>query len=143
MLLGWLEELGWEIIGFDFPQSGTGIVLHPDQSARLTGTKNNGAIIPDIIARKNGRVLFFENKDRFVAADFEKMSSLKNSGSHSQAIHRLTGPEMTCFFGIGLPLIATLPVGLPLHLANVDFVVGLDASAKPFAHYDPAGLFTA
>lgn len=32
-IIKWLKENDWEIICYDFPQSGTGIMLHP-QSTR-------------------------------------------------------------------------------------------------------------
>ncbi len=44
-ILNWLETNNWKIICFDFPQSGTGYILHPNEEYRTT--KNYGAIIPD------------------------------------------------------------------------------------------------
>ena len=35
-ILDWLEENGWKIICFDFPQSGTGVSLHPNEELRTT-----------------------------------------------------------------------------------------------------------
>lgn len=71
-IIDWLEGQEWQIICYDFPQSGTGISLHPNEELRIT--KNKGAIIPDIVAIKGTIVLFFENKDRFVLSDFVKVS---------------------------------------------------------------------
>jgi hypothetical protein len=80
-ILIWLEINGWKIICFDFPQSGTGFVLHPNPDVREL-TKNKGAIIPDIVAFKDKTAIFFENKDRFVLADFEKLSAIKFGNSY-------------------------------------------------------------
>src|SRR3989344_4038473 len=62
----WLKERGWGILSMDYPQSGTGFVLHPEG----TKSKTEGAIIPDIVATKSGVGLIFENKDRFNLGDF-------------------------------------------------------------------------
>ena len=70
-----LVSAGWEIICYDFPQSGTGRVLHPNDR----DSKTLGAIIPDIVAIKDGIVVDFENKDRFVFSDFEKIDQLRHS----------------------------------------------------------------
>ena len=69
-IMDWLESCGWEIVSFDFPQSGTGRTLHPNPDVR-EHTKNKGGIIPDIVAIRNGIAAFFENKDRYVHSDFE------------------------------------------------------------------------
>ena len=76
-----LVSAGWEIICYDFPQSGTGRVLHPNDR----DSKTLGAIIPDIVAIKAGIVLDFENKDRFVLSDFEKIDNLRNSEDYSKS----------------------------------------------------------
>ena len=49
-LLQYLTDNGWHIVCFDFPQSGTGRVLHPNNA---DGEKNKDSIIPDIVAIKN------------------------------------------------------------------------------------------
>ena len=41
-ILDWLEENGWTIICYDFPQSGTGVLLHLNNSNRTE--KNKGGI---------------------------------------------------------------------------------------------------
>lgn len=103
-LLKWLQNNGWQIVCFDFPQSGTGISLHPNSDLR-TKTKNKGAIVPDIVANKDGISLFFENKDRFVLSDFQKVNYIKLSGDYSDAIMELLKkyPTTDIFYGIGLP----------------------------------------
>ena len=58
-LLKWLSDHQWEIICFDFPQSGTGRFLHPNGDTN----KNKDTINPDIVAVKDNICLFFENKD--------------------------------------------------------------------------------
>ena len=57
-VLKWLLDNKWEIICFDFPQSGTGRLLHPNS----TQEKNKGAINPDIVAVRDGVCLFSPQK---------------------------------------------------------------------------------
>lgn len=100
-MMKWLHSIGWEIICYDFPQSGTGRVLHPSN----TSSKTDGAIIPDIVAIKNGIVLDFENKDRFVYSDFEKVSELKSTNLYDESFATLLKdhPYTNIYFGIGMP----------------------------------------
>jgi len=96
----WLNENGWDIICFDFPQSGTGRVLHPSN----TTSKTEGAIIPDIVAVKNGIVLDFENKDKFVRSDFEKVATLKSTDIYDESFAALLRnyPFSNIYYGIGM-----------------------------------------
>ena len=100
-IIRWLVRNGWTIIAFDFPQSGTGKVLHPSN----TTSKTDGAIIPDIIAYKNGIVVDFENKDRYVQSDFEKVSFMKNTTIYDRSFSTLLkGYAYTkIYYGIGMP----------------------------------------
>lgn len=102
-ILNWLEASSWEIICFDFPQSGTGISLHPNEEIRTT--KNKGAIIPDIVAIKGTTVVFFENKDRFVLSDFMKVNDLRTGSDYSASLDKLLKSHQvsSIFYGVGLP----------------------------------------
>ena len=92
-LLNWLAGNDWEVICYDFPQSGTGICLHPNIELRTT--KNKDSFIPDIVAYKGGTVVFFENKDRFVLEDFNKVNNLRSSSIYSESITNLL-KEIDC-----------------------------------------------
>ena len=100
-IMRWLVADGWEIVSYDFPQSGTGRALHPSN----TSSKNLGTVIPDIIAYRNGAVLIMEDKDRVVKSDFEKQQFIKSSGIYDEALMELLGQRevSTKVFGIGLP----------------------------------------
>jgi hypothetical protein len=123
-ILKWLENQGWQIISFDFPQSGTGIVLHPNQDNRLN-TKNKRAIIPDIIAHRKGVSVFFENKDRFVLSDLQKVYQFKTIGIYHEAIAEILKPYPTehIYFGIGLPKMDRLEKKLNPYEDLVDFIL--------------------
>ena len=101
-ILKWLTENDWQIVCFDFPQSGTGILLHPN-SAR--SEKNKDGFIPDIVAVKDGISLFFENKDRFYYPDYQKINNLIVSDEYSISINELLRPYNVneIYYGIGLP----------------------------------------
>ncbi len=100
-ILGWLLEEGWEIVCYDFPQSGTGVFLHPNGSTE----KNKDTINPDIVAVKNGICVFFENKSYFYYPDFEKVDMLRNTSDYSDAIGNLLRNYQinSIKYGIGYP----------------------------------------
>lgn len=104
VVIGWLQENDWEIICYDFPQSGTGRSLHPNADVR-EDTKNKGAVIPDIVAVRNGNAIFFENKDRYVLSDFEKVQHLRSTGDYSEAIDALLSGHgiQSITYGVGGP----------------------------------------
>ncbi len=101
-ILKWLTENYWQIVCFDFPQSGTGILLHPNSAQ---SEKNKDGFIPDIVAVKDSTSLFFENKDRFYYPDYQKINNLIVSDEYSIAINELLGPYHVneIYYGIGLP----------------------------------------
>ena len=103
-VIGWLQENGWEIVCFDFPQSGTGRVLHPNAGVR-ENTKNKGGIIPDIVAVRGGIAVFFENKDRYLHSDFKKVQNLCSTNDYSDAIDALLSDHriQSITYGVGGP----------------------------------------
>ena len=103
-IMAWLISNDWQIVCFDFPQSGTGRVLHPNSAA---GEKNKDSIIPDIVAVKEDICLFFENKDRFYYPDYEKVNGLIVDNQYTNAIAALLHDceVKDIYYGIGLPTI--------------------------------------
>lgn len=127
-ILKWLQENGWQIVCFDFPQSGTGVSLHPNEASRQN-TKNKGAIIPDIIANKAGITLFFENKDRLVVQDFQKLNYIKTSDDYTESLSNLLQnyDSGTIYYGVGLPYATGLETKLAQCVDMVDFILAVDA----------------
>ena len=124
-LLQHLTNNDWHIVCFDFPQSGTGRVLHPNDAE---GEKNKDSIIPDIVVVKNDIALFFENKDRFYFPDYKKINNLILNNQYTKAIDDLLSTYKTknIYYGIGLPTgkhkeKSKESVGL------VDFILGVNA----------------
>jgi len=121
-ILTWLEQGSWEIVCFDFPQSGTGRVLHANDR---TGIKNKDTIIPDIIAVKEQIVVFFENKDRFYLPDFVKIENIKVNNNYSKALRDLLSKYkyQQIFYGIGLPITGVNRHKVKENINKVDFVI--------------------
>ena len=128
-ILSWLKMSGWQIVCYDYPQSGTGYTLKPNNSR----TKNRGCITPDIVAvnTKSKVCLFFENKNRFYRKDFIKQNALRTDNQYTHAIGKLLEgfPVDVIYYGIGLPLSKYTKIAAecaPL----VDFVVGVDSLSE-------------
>jgi hypothetical protein len=121
-ILSWLETSSWEIVCFDFPQSGTGKVLHSNNRA---GSKNQGSIIPDIIAIKEGTVVFFENKDRFFLPDFQKLEEIKKENNYSASLGQLLSSYEynSIYYGVGLPITTQNKKQVDDNKLKVDFII--------------------
>jgi hypothetical protein len=124
-IISWLEKNDWSIICFDFPQSGTGKILH---SNFRTDSKNKDSIIPDIIAIKSGVVVFFENKDRFFFPDFQKLENIRKENSYSKSLDQLLKPNnySVVYFGVGVPVTPKNLEELKKNKGMVDFIINSD-----------------
>ena len=137
-MLKWLIDRNWTIVCFDFPQSGTGKVLHPNDAG---AEKNKKSIIPDIVAVQNGICIFSENKDRFYLPDYEKQNLLKTEGDYSDAISALlSGYNVhSIFYGIGLPA-SKHKKGSSDAAHLVDFILTVDEDKAVDVVYNPAAI---
>jgi len=126
-IISWLEKNGWEIVCFDFPQSGTGKVLHSNNRA---GLKNKDSIIPDIIAIKDGVVVFFENKDRFSLSDFQKLENIKKENNYSDSLSQLllSYEYTSIYYGAGFPITLKNRGKVNDNKIKVDFVIDSDSA---------------
>ncbi len=126
-ILEFLRNKGYRIVSFDFPQSGTGLLLHPD-----TRKDKNEGVKPDIIALKGNILIIMENKDRYWKQDFEKMYELKTSGLYEQSLNKLHRDCNTSILrvGIGIPESNTT-VAKALEIKQlVDLIVVVDKNKK-------------
>ncbi len=141
IILDWLEDNAWEIICYDFPQSGTGVLLHPNGSNRKE--KNKGGIIPDIIAVKDNIAVFFENKDRFYEPDFDKLQEIKKESNYSDALDKLlTGFHIEAiYYGIAIPELKNAIDKSKLHLEKIDFLISTNEEEEILIHYDRNRIF--
>ena len=123
-IMAWLMTNGWHIVCFDFPQSGTGRVLHPNSAA---GEKNKDSIIPDIVAVKGDVGLFFENKDRFYYPDYQKVNGLIVDNQYTTAISTLLNEYAVknIYYGIGLPTVKHKKKSQDSAML-VDFIIGVE-----------------
>lgn len=126
-ILKWLMQGGWEIVCYDFPQSGTGVFLHPNGSTE----KNKDTINPDIVAVKNNKCVFFENKSYFYFPDFEKVNTLRSTSDYSDAINDLLKKYTvdSINYGIGYPSsVHKKKAQESVHMT--DFIVGVSNDRK-------------
>ena len=100
-IIRFLKSMKFDIISFDFPQSGTGMVLHPNN--RLG--KNEGVLIPDVIAKNSTKLLILEDKDHYDRSDVVKLRKLKTGETHSREIDKLVDEFalVSVAYGIGIP----------------------------------------
>ena len=96
-----LKNMGWNIISYDFPQSGTGLVIHPNNIEDVVKKGNDGTWIPDIIATKGKELIFLENKVNFSDSDSLKISKIKKTGIYEDGINKLSSPDKSVHFGMG------------------------------------------
>jgi len=137
-MLRWLMDNCWKIVCFDFPQSGTGRILHPKGNNE---SKNKKAIIPDIVAVKDGVCIFVENKDRFYYPDYEKQNSLIVGNEYSDSITTLLkGYEVNeIYYGIGLPT-SKHKKGSIDAASLVDFIICVDDDFNIRPVYNPKAI---
>ncbi|WP_373700654.1 hypothetical protein [Neisseria dentiae] len=138
-IIKWLQETNWVIICYDFPQSGTGIILHPSNGK--INEKNKGGIIPDIIAVKDNQAVFFENKDKFVLSDFEKIYLLKTTSIYINSLYKLVGDRKLAY-GIGIPKLSESIDKALNHKEKVDFIVTTDDTGAVYINYDLHQVFS-
>lgn len=126
-ILKFLISKGYHIVSFDFPQSGTGLLLHPN----IRKDKNEG-VKPDIIASKGNILIMMENKAKYWKQDFEKLYELKTSGSYEQSLNKLHRDCNTSILkvGVGIPETKTT-VAKALETKHfVDFIVAVDKNGR-------------
>ena len=123
LLISWLKKENWNIIAFDYPGSGTGIRLHKNG----TNFKNKDTIVPDIIAVKENKALFFENKDHFYKKDFEKQNSNIVENLFSDDVEALLEPYNVevIKWGLGIPS-NKYSTSVINHMHMVDFLYTVD-----------------
>lgn len=138
VILNWLSDNGWDIICFDFPQSGTGHFLHPNGSSE----KNKDSMNPDIVAVKDGVCVFFENKSYFYYPDFEKVKGLRTDNHYSESIEQLLASYhiRKIFYGIGYPS-SVHKRKAKESLDMVDFVIGVEDYREITVLYDKENCF--
>ena len=128
-ILEWLINNSWEIVTYDFPQSGTGKYLHPNKNIRKEKSKNDKAFIPDIVAVKDGIAIFFENKNRFFLDDFIKLRDIRNDNIYSEDIARLLKNYniIDILYGIGASKSKKFIEKSNFYFDYIDFIVVVDS----------------
>lgn len=114
-----LRRLGWNIISFDFPQSGTGLDLRPNDS----NEKNKDIYKPDIIAEKDGFAIITENKVDYYEYDITKLNTLRDTDIYSQSLSKILEPHNVkyIYYGVVLNLSKKNKKKLDLKKSLIDF----------------------
>ncbi|MEW6067316.1 MAG: hypothetical protein AB1610_03350 [Nitrospirota bacterium] len=130
-----------EILSYDFPQSGTGISLQPNQAFRQPETKNEGVIIPDIIAFKDGIGLISENKPYFEKQDIDKLEKIRD-GIYSESLNKVFRDRQInkLVLGIVLPNILTEISKAQDYFVRIDFVFVINAIGSCDVEYLLEGI---
>lgn len=141
-ILNWLEKNEWKIICYDFPQSGTGLLIHPNTKESRT-TKSKNGIIPDIIAVKKNIAVFFENKDKFVKSDFDKLRKIKLEENYTDGLNKLLDPYqiMNIFYGIGIPNKEKDIRKSIDNLQNIDFLISVYEDSNIAINVDKHNIY--
>lgn len=125
-IIYYLKKNDWNIFAFDYPQSGTGFLIHPNDRME----KNKESIIPDIIANKKFTCIIMENKSYYYEKDFIKLNNLKNDVSYvndlSNILKRLNCKEIK--YGIGLPEKDFIKNKSIKDISLIDFIITVDNS---------------
>ncbi len=140
-MLNWLESNNWKVLCYDFPQSGAGILIHPNISKN--SSKSKDGIIPDILAQRNGVTLFIENKDRFFYPDFVKLKKIKNEGGYTKGISELIYPSnlLNIYYGIGVYNYKKNVIKGLDNISGLDFLLSVNDSGSVNVDYDPCNVF--
>lgn len=80
-----LTAAGWTMFAVDYPTSGSGLRLHPDD--RDPGTKHAGSVVPDIVAYRDQQLIVVESKPYFDRADAKKLADIA-AGAYSESLER-------------------------------------------------------
>lgn len=127
-IIRYLKRNGWNIFAFDYPQSGTGFLIHPND--RLS--KNKESLIPDIIANKDSKCIIMENKSYYCSDDFTKLNELKTSDIYSNDLNNLIN-RIGCneiLYDVGVPDNVNI-MNKPQNILNlVDFLVTVNGNKE-------------
>lgn len=137
-IVDWLKLNGWRVLCFDFPQSGTGFSLRPNNSS----SKSRDVIIPDIVAMKGNCGVLFENKDRFFLGDFNKVEKLRTSNNYNDSLKIVFGGNLPkeMRYGIAFPRFDYQLEKAKPFLNKIDFLMTVTLEGKIGDHYNPKDI---
>lgn len=120
----YIESLGWKVLSFDFPQSGTGVTLKRNNHEN---EKNRDTMNPDIIALKDSTLLVMENKVEFSKKDLKKLEMVK-TGEYTKSIrsHFPDFPFTKMRVGVGLKNTLSNAVKIGKESGVLDFYILLN-----------------
>jgi hypothetical protein len=99
-IMMYLQDNGWSLISFDYPQSGSGYRFNRNLVNVCKSTQNS--IIPDVMALINDVLFIWENKNKFTLNDLLKYDNFATAYSDSLESLKLSISFKGICFGIGL-----------------------------------------
>jgi hypothetical protein len=127
-ILLFLKSKDWNIFSFDYPQSGTGFFIHPNDR----NDKNKDSLIPDIIANKSNTCIIMENKSYYYHNDFLKLNDLKSNINYINDLNNIKN-RLKCdniLYGIGLPNEKKIISRSKEDIHLIDFIIAVNESSK-------------
>lgn len=87
--------------------------------------------------------MFFENKDKFVFSDFEKLKEIKTLGNYSNSLNKMLADfnVSKIFYGIGIPANKNEVQKSLENIREIDFLVSTSDDKTVHVHYDKDGVF--
>jgi len=120
-----LSASGWTIFAVDYPTSGSGLRIHPNE--RRAGSKHAGSVVPDIVAYRGETLLVVENKPYVDPADVRKLSRIAAGDYDESRERRVYEAEFgTVATGIGIPADAA-PGGSVDAFGPIDYLYLVDS----------------
>ncbi len=81
----WLDALGWCVLSVHVPGTQGGLRLRPSGGT----SKSEGAVIPDILAVRNGCVVILESKPEYCEPDVAKVRMIATDARYRDDLGRL------------------------------------------------------
>ncbi len=135
-----LTSMGWRVLAYDFPQSGSTFRLRAT-SVIDGGSKNQGNIIPDVVAHKGRTVIIVETKPQEDRSDVVKLLELRDQWSdHAASLRVLIEPEAydNVRFGICIGL-AEQAIPRMSFALDLDFVLGVQSNGLAVVVHERPG----
>jgi len=135
-----LTAMGWRVLAYDFPQSGSTFRLRAT-SGTGGGSKNQGSIIPDVVAHKGRTVIIIESKPQEDRGDVVKLLQLRDQWlDHAASLEVLIEPEAYDNVRFGICIGLTEQSVSPLSFAlDLDFVLGIQNNGSTVVVHERPG----
>jgi hypothetical protein len=90
------------------------------------------------LATRNSVALFFENKDRFVLSDFEKLKEIKTLRNYSNSLNAILADfnVTSIYYGVGVPAIEKHIKKSLENIDGIDFLISTFENGEIEINFD-------